>query len=108
MTKHIDMSKHCVEDRLDRLTYIATKVGFGNILFEKASNGRRECITDTGIILVKALKKEFLITAYIPSLKKVIALYRSTFGAKKRMPQALYNKIQKNQKYAKNQNNEQE
>ena len=96
------MSEHTKTDRLDRMVYIATTVGFGNVVFEKVEEDKRECLTDTGVLLVKALEKDFLITAFIVTLDKASALYKS--AGYERMPDNLYRKIQKNKIHIKKQN----
>ena len=47
------MTNHVREDRADRLTYIALTIGFGNVVFEHRDGEYRECITDTGVLMVK-------------------------------------------------------
>jgi hypothetical protein len=97
------MSRHAKEDRLDRLVYIATTIGFGNVIFEKHCGDKRECITDTGVLLVKAANEELLITAYILAIDKATAVYASIMGEGKRLPQSLYNTIKKNTVHLKKQ-----
>ena len=71
------LSYHCTEERAERLVFIAEHIGWGEVVLEVPSNGRRECLTDTGVLLVKAMKEEFLITAYVPSIDKACAIYQS-------------------------------
>ena len=97
------MSKHVQYDRTDRMVYIAMTVGFGNILFEKVHEDKRECVTDTGVLLVKSLDGETLITAFILNMDKAICLYRTVYGDR-RMPTSLHQTILKNRKHCKNQN----
>lgn len=98
----LKMSKHTKTDRLDRMVYIATTVGFGNIVLERVEGDKRECLTDTGVLLIKALQTDFLITAFIVSIDKANALYKSAGIA--RMPDSLYRKINKNKIHLKKQN----
>ena len=97
------MSKHVKEDRLDRMVYIATTIGFGKVIFERVNDDRRECITDTGVLMVKSITEDFLITAYIMSVDKAIAIFRNICGDG-RMPTYLYETIRKNAKHVKLQN----
>lgn len=93
------MSKHTKVDRLDRMVFIATTIEFGNILFREEKETTVECLTDTGIILVKARSDEdFLITAYIADINKATALFRNS-TKQERLPQALYTKVVKNKLY---------
>ena len=98
----IKMSQHVQDERLDRLTYIAMNIGFGEVVLEHRMETKRECVTDTGIILVKALDDEFLITAFVGTIDKVSALYHS--NGYERIPTTIYNKIAKNSKHLKAQN----
>ncbi len=95
----IKMSKHVMVDRADRMVYIMQTVGFGEtVVFTHVHDGARECLTETGVIMVKAMHEERLITAYIPSLDKVSAMY-TEMGL--RVPQYMIRKIGNNQKYRK-------
>lgn len=99
----IIMSEHCKIERLERMVYIATTVGFGDPVFEVYCEDKRECVTDTGVILVKSLNEDFLITAYIGSIDKISAMYHGAGYDK--MPTWLYNKVLKNRRYLKEQDN---
>jgi hypothetical protein len=101
-TTKIKMSTHVVEERLDRLTYIAMNIGFGKIIIEHCLETKRECITDTGIILVKDLKEDFLITAFVGTIDKVSAIYHA--NGYERIPTPIYNKVIKNTYHVKRQN----
>ena len=97
------MSRHVQEDRLDRMVYIATTIGFGEVIFERVNNDRRECITDTGVFMVRSIVGDILITAYIIGIDKATAIFCRTCGDK-RMPSYLYETIRKNAKHVKLQN----
>ena len=97
------MSRHVQEDRLDRMVYIATTIGFGEVIFERVNDDRRECITDTGVFMVKSIVGDTLITAYIIGIDKATAIFRRTCGDR-RMPAHLYETIRKNAKHVKLQN----
>ena len=97
------MTYHAQMERTDRLVYIAMTVGFGEVVFEHRTHEHRECITDTGVLLVKPLDEEKLITAYIVGMDKAMALYRNTYG-NQRMPHRLYNTIRNNAQHIKKQN----
>lgn len=100
--KRIVMSAHVREERLDRLTYIAMNVGFGEVIIENRLETKRECITDTGVILVKGLEDDFLITAFIGTIDKVSAIYHA--NGYERIPTSVYNKVIKNACHVKLQN----
>lgn len=98
------MTNHAREDRADRLTYIALTIGFGNIVFERKSGEFRECITDTGVLMIKNLTKEVLVTAYIIGIDKAVLLYKKEFGNDAMLPRSLYRTIINNRKHLKAQN----
>ena len=93
----IKMTSHAKDDRADRLTYIAINVGFGEVVLEHINaDNRRDCITDTGVLLIKNATEEILITAYIPTVDKVSAIYKSAgFDC---VPQHIYRIAKKNEK----------
>ena len=100
----VTLTNHAKEERMNRLTYIAMTIGFGEVVFERIEDDRRYCITDSGVLMVKALKEEVLITAYIVTIDKAIALYRNEMGHDQRMPNKLYDTIRRNAHHAKMQN----
>ena len=101
-TRRIVMSAHVKEERLDRMTYIAMNVGFGEVIMEHRMETKRECITDTGVILVKGLEDDFLITAFVGTIDKVSAIYHA--NGYERIPSSVYNKVVKNAYHVKMQN----
>ena len=100
--KKIVMSTHVREDRLDRMTYIAINVGFGEVVMEHRMETKKECITNTGVILVKNLEDDFLITAFVGTIDKVTAIYHA--NGYDRIPTNIYNKVTKNAYHVKMQN----
>ena len=69
------LSKHAKIERENRLTYIAMTVGFGQVIRERITDTRRICLTSTGVILVKDVEEEFLITAYVGNKEQVRWIY---------------------------------
>ena len=104
-TTRIQMTSHVIDDRLDRLTYIAMNVGFGNVILERIheDSKKRDCFTDTGVLLIKDAYKEVLITAYIPDIDKETAIYRNCGYTT--TPQEIVRLVKKNRKHYINQNN---
>lgn len=97
----MDMTKHAVVDRIDRCVYIAQKIGFGDkIVCEgfRRDKGTRQCLSETGILIVKMPESETMVTAYIPTLEQAGMIYKS---AGLHMPNWMAQKVKKNQKYAK-------
>ena len=94
------ISEHVRADRLERLTAIAMNVGIGNeIVLEVPIEDKRYCLTDTGVMLVMAITGEFLITAYLATLKQAKGYY--TRAGYKVMPDYIYKKVKHNEKYLK-------
>lgn len=89
-------SKHLMEDRLERMTYILSTpaLSIDKVVLEHRMETKRECVTDSGVILVKALETEFVITAYVATLEKVYALYRAE--GYDHLPDGLVHRINKN------------
>lgn len=93
----LKMSVHAQHDRFERLTYLATEIGLGEITLTLYSDDRRVCITNTGLIIV--LDKEGkLITAYLPDINRVNAMYWEKYGRDSRLPYWLYVIVLTNQK----------
>lgn len=70
------VSRHCCEDRTDRMVFIATTIGFGEIVVERYQAERHSwtCVTDTGVIFVKNTEKTRIITGYIGTYDQVLAI----------------------------------
>ena len=100
MTKQ-EISNHLIQDRLERMVLIATTIGYGNIIREFVTDGKygkiRQCITDTGLVIIKEVDSEKIITVYAIHLNRAIALYRSE-APNERIPQKLYTAILNNEK----------
>ena len=76
----LDMTKHAMVDRIDRCVYIAQKIGFGDkIVCEgfRRDKGTRQCLSETGILIVKMPDSETMVTAYIPTLEQAGMIYKS-------------------------------
>lgn len=98
---------HFRDERVERATYIAETVGFGEVI-RTAESYRADGlygvtqITSTGVIIVRGISNA-LVTMYIAKPEQIVNLYKyNNWG---RVPMALYNKAKKNwQKgYIKNQ-----
>lgn len=95
--QRITASQHFLNDRSNRLTFILTHADLSDltVLLEQRYPDKRECVTADGVILVKAIETEFLITAYVGTLDKVYAIYKS---AGLGIPAPLKKKILRNKK----------
>jgi hypothetical protein len=96
-TKDMTLTYHCSHEKIDRMVAIATNLEFGEIILEHQIPGteKKECLTSTGILMVKALAKEILITMYVPNVDKVIALFKEVG---KPMPRGYTKLIKANRK----------
>ena len=97
-------SSHLVHERLDRMTYILSTpaLDISKIVLEHRLETKRECVTSSGVILVKALETEFVITAYVATLDKIYALYRAE--GYDHLPDSLAHRILKNKDHVRLQN----
>lgn len=100
MTKQ-EISKHIIRDRMERMVLIATTIGYGNIVREFVTNGKygkiRQCITDTGVMILKEYDTNKVITLYVITIDRLIVTYRSE-APNERIPQYLYKTVLNNQK----------
>lgn len=64
---------------MDRVVFIATTIGFGEIVEEfyiKDNHGKHyECVTSTGVIIIKDLSKKVIITMFVGRMAQVKRLY---------------------------------
>lgn len=91
------ISAHVVNDHMDRMLIIAQTIGWGEIRDELADPrdpDKLMCFTSTGVMLVKSRCTGKLITAYVPELKKVYAIFVN--NGYEHVPHYLYQKVQKN------------
>ena len=99
MKEKLVLTNHCKEERLDRIAFILANIGIGEIVLTVESKGSRACLTDTGVILIKDMEQEVLVTAYVPSVDRVIAMYRSVGVS--RIPHKVYKAANANKKFLK-------
>jgi hypothetical protein len=93
------ISEHGRIDRVERITRIITELGIGEIVLtiEHREMKRLECLTSTGVILIKSSTDNVVITAYVASIDRVIAMYKSQGYTS--IPTALRNKVRKNKPF---------
>ena len=99
MMLEINMTRHAVEDRLDRLVACVETLGLGKILLEVPDPHRRQegvvhQLTATGIVLVVQKKTKTLITGYMGEMQQVYAMYRK--AGYEKVPPKIYQRVQKN------------
>lgn len=69
-------SKHCVDDRMERLQFIAEKIGFGTEIAEIYDPAREawRSLTDTGIIFIRSADHSKVVTAYVATRRKAMEI----------------------------------
>lgn len=96
----MNVSQHCSNDRLDRLISIIMEIGVGEIIhvFPSANQfGPTEhCVTNTGVLIIRSPKDGKMITGFMLTTDRAVALYRS--NGMKNPPVTLMKTIQNNEK----------
>lgn len=90
-------TRHLTEGRMDRVVYIATTIGFGEVMEEfyiEDNHGKHyECVTSTGVIIVKDLSKKVVVTMFIGRIGQIKRLYGD-----RKIPQNLIAVVKRNEK----------
>lgn len=97
--KKTKFSRHALEEREDRIVWIATEVGFGQVvdtiqIYDVERSYRRVELTETGVAIIKAIDEEVVITMYLPTQRQLISWY----GDKNLIPIRLLNVAKRNEK----------
>lgn len=97
--KKVTFSKHALEDREERIVWIATEIGFGQVIdtiqiYDVDRSYRRVELTETGVAIIKAVDEEFIITMYLPTQRQLANWY----GDKNLVPIRLLNVAKRNEK----------
>ena len=75
----IRFSNHALNERADRIVYIATTIGFGEVIARKVVEDERgkaiRLLTDTGVIIVTDLREERILTMWIANPTQVKDFY---------------------------------
>ena len=87
-------SYHARVERANRLAQLEEVLGFSKVILEVERNGARQCLTSSGIILIKKLDEDFVITAYMASVELCAAMYYSV--GKAQIPPKVYKRVSKN------------
>lgn len=78
-TLHIQFSKHALTERADRIAFIATTVGFGNVIKRRMVTDERgkamRLLTDTGVIIVTNPEETMILTMWIAGPAQVKEFY---------------------------------
>lgn len=97
---------HFAQDRIDRATYIAETVGFGEIIrtaeyFNRNNLFEMKQITETGVLIVRGSSGQ-IVTMFIMRPEQVEEIYRKNHWG--RVPAWLMTKAKKNWKKGYTQN----
>ena len=97
--KKIKFSRHALEERENRIVWIATEVGFGQVvdtiqIYDVERSYRRVELTETGVAIIKAVNEEMIITMYLPTQRQLINWY----GDKNLVPIRLLSVAKRNEK----------
>lgn len=75
----IRFSNHALNERADRIAYIATTIGFGEVIARKlvvdARGKAMRLLTDTGVIIVTNLEETMILTMWIAGPAQVKEFY---------------------------------
>lgn len=93
MKKNVIFSHHALTERADRIAYIATTIGFGEIVHSvwDVDNQNYRCITDTGVMMIKS-RDDVIITMFIATYGQVERLYNGN------VPKSISEIIRRNTK----------
>lgn len=69
-------SNHAMIDRIERITFIGTNVGFGEIVSTKPTGENREvCLTDTGVLLIRSVITQEIVTVYLAGIDAIAWMF---------------------------------
>ena len=97
--KQSKLSEHVVVDHPDRILWIATEIGFGQLIdtiqiYDVDRGYRRVELYETGVAVIKAVDEEFVITMYLPTQRQLVQWY----GGRNSVPIRLLNISKRNEK----------
>ena len=97
--KKTKFSRHALNEREDRIVWIATEVGFGQVvdtiqIYDVERSYRRVELTETGVAIIKAVDEDMVITMYLPTQRQLAKWY----GSKNAVPIRLLNVAKRNEK----------
>ena len=88
------LTHHARYERADRIAQILAILGIGEKLIDFPEADKTYRLMNNGVLLIMDSKTQVVITAYVPSIKKVAAFYRS-IGVD-HIPPYIYNIVKKN------------
>lgn len=91
----VKMSRHAIEDRLDRLVACVEHLGVGDVVLVTEHYGAIQKLTSTGLCLVCGAD-DTLITGYMATIQQCSAMYLTK--GYERVPERVYRTVVRNQK----------
>lgn len=89
-------SYHAQYERADRIEKLEEVLGFTKIVLEVpvVEEEKRYCLTSSGVLIVKNLYRDFVITAFMCNVDQCYRLYR--MAGKAQMSPKMYKRVTKN------------
>ena len=89
-------SYHAQVERADRLAKLEEVLGFTRVVLEVPSpeENKRYCLTSSGILIIKNLVEDFVITAFMINIDQCYKLYKC--AGKAQMSPKIYKRVLKN------------
>lgn len=88
------LTYHAKHERADRIAQILVILGVGEKLIDFPEEDKVYRLMNNGVLFVMDSKMQVVITAYVPSIKKVAAFYRSI--GMDHIPPHVYSIVKKN------------
>lgn len=90
------LSYHAQYERAERLALIEEVLGFTNVAFtvDIPEENHKYCVTTSGVLMVKGMDEDVLVTAFAITVEKLTYLCRR--AGKAQIPPKLYKKVVKN------------
>ena len=90
----MQLTYHAKYERADRIAQILVILGVGEKLIDFPEEDKVYRLMNNGVLFVMDSKTQVVITAYVPSIKKVAAFYRSI--GMDHIPPHVYSIVKKN------------
>lgn len=90
------LSYHAKVERAERLAMLEQVLGFTSIVLEVEyeKEDTKHCLTSSGIVIIKNLYTDLVVTAYMANLKQCYKLYRD--AGKAQIAPRMYKRVKKN------------
>lgn len=88
------LTYHARYERADRIAQILAILGIGEKLIDFPEADKTYRLMNNGVLFIMDSKTQVVITAYVPSIKKIAAFYRSI--GMEHIPPYIYNVVKKN------------